>query len=93
MSGAMTQSAMITQMGMQAQPLTDADLLNQRKSYDMYGMRGQRYVLCFWKQTFMLFKKPKSHHSLQQALSFSSFLVEIVLSLLFGGCILGRLRK
>ena len=44
MSGALTQSAMITQMGMQAQTLTDADLLNQRKSYDMYGMRGQTYV-------------------------------------------------
>lgn len=41
MSGAMAQSALIQQMGMQAHTLTDADLLNQRKSYDMYGMRGQ----------------------------------------------------
>jgi hypothetical protein len=41
MSGAMTQNAMITQLSMQQQALTDADLLNQRKSYDMYGMRGQ----------------------------------------------------
>eukprot|EP00026_Physarum_polycephalum_P005210 Phypoly_transcript_05240.p1 GENE.Phypoly_transcript_05240~~Phypoly_transcript_05240.p1 ORF type:complete len:473 (+),score=81.43 Phypoly_transcript_05240:240-1658(+) len=53
MTGAMTQSAMITQMAMQAQPLTDADLLNQRKSYDMYGMRGQSNSSAFDGATYL----------------------------------------
>lgn len=45
MPGAMAQNNALVaaQMGLQAQPsITDADLLNQRKSYEMYG-RSQGY--------------------------------------------------
>lgn len=45
MPGAMAQNNALVaaQMGLQAQPsITDADLLNQRKSYEMYG-RNQGY--------------------------------------------------
>lgn len=59
MSGALTPSGTMiaTPLGMAAQtPLTDADILTQqRKSYDLYGMRNQRLLSFRYFFTFSFF--------------------------------------
>lgn len=86
----MTQNALIAQqMGMQQQTLTDADLLNQRKSYDMYGMRGQRYVhSCYCEFEFeknVAYSKQKNRPfpSKQTHLLFLGMPVMVILFIIF----------